>query len=106
MSSAIPQAAKRPNGQYEMPVPPPVVVWRNAPGGEPNYAIVTKYGRHAVSLMIFPPESRVGVPKDGVRFIDDPHLRLNALTDSGIWEYTDETKLIQDLKSRIAAFTK
>lgn len=98
-------SATRPNSTYEMPQPPPVVVWRDAPGGESNYAIVTKYGRSAISVMIFPPDSRVGVPKDGVRFIDDPANRRTGVGDAGIWEYTSETNLILDLQKRLASFS-
>ena len=91
--------------KYQMPTPPAVVVWRNAPGGEPNYAVVTKVGRQAVSLMIFPTDSRVGVPKDGVRFVGDPDNRHLALSDAGVWDYTDESKLLQKLAGALAGDT-
>jgi hypothetical protein len=84
--------------EWRMPRPPAVVVWRNAPGGETAYAIVTKYNKNSVSLMIFPPESRIGVPKDGVRFIADPWNATNGINaDSGVWEYTPEHELFMAL---------
>lgn len=89
-----------------MPKAPPVVIWRNAPNAEPNYAIVTRYGRSAISVMIFPPDSRVGVPRDGVRFLEDPINRLQGIGEGGIWEYTDETKLIQELHAKLESFAK
>jgi hypothetical protein len=83
---------------FVMPKPPAIVVWRNAPGGETSYAMVTKLGRYAISVMIFPPESRVGVPKDGVRFIDDPWNKTQGINaDTGIWEYTEETLQLRKL---------
>jgi hypothetical protein len=91
-------AAKKP--AFEMPRPPAVVVWRNTPGGESNFAIVTKYGRSAISVLIFPSESRVGVPKDGVRFHADPALKGQAFADSGIWEFTEESLLLRTLVSQ------
>lgn len=88
--------------KYAMPTPPAVVVWRNCPGGDPANAIVTKLGRSAISVMLFPPDSRVGVPKDGVRFVDDPANKANGNSDSGVWDYTDETKLISDLVAKLS----
>ena len=83
---------------FVMPKPPTLVVWRNAPGGEPTNAIVTAVGRHAISVMLFPPESRVGVPKDGVRYKGDPwNLTQGVNSDSGIWEYTEETLQLRHL---------
>lgn len=86
--------------EYKMPRPPAIVVWRNAPGGDTAYAIVTKYNKSSVSLMIFPPESRSGVPKDGVRFIEDPWNKTQGVnSDSGVWEFTEETTLLRILAS-------
>lgn len=85
--------------KYTMPTPTPVVVWSNAPGGEAVYGIVTKVGRRAISLMLFPSESRVGVPKDSVRHVGDPDNKAQANSDSGVWDYTDESKLIRALAS-------
>ncbi|SIO37889.1 hypothetical protein SAMN05444166_4225 [Singulisphaera sp. GP187] len=84
--------------KYVSPRPPAVVLWRNAPGGDAYPAIVTQVGRHAISVMLFPPESRVGVPKDGVRHVGDPWNKQHGINaDSGVWDYTDETKLIRAL---------
>lgn len=87
---------------FVMPKPPAVVLWRNAPGGESNYAIVTKYGKSAVSLLIFPSESRGGVPKDGVRFHLDPALKGQAFSDAGVWEYTPETQCLNMVHALLA----
>lgn len=82
--------------KWQMPAPPAIVIWRNAPGGETAYAIVTKYNKQSVSVMIFPPDSRIGVPKDGVRFIDDPWNKIQGLNaDSGVWDFTDEHKVLR-----------
>ncbi len=97
-----PKAAENTVSTYVMPRPPAVVVWRAAPGGESNYALVTKYGRHAVALMIFPSDSRVGVPKESVRFVGDPWNKTNGISpDTGIWEYTQESLDLQRLLAKL-----
>ena len=96
--AAKPKAAKP--DKFVMPPAPSVVLWRHAPGGEPSPAAVTKVGKQAISVLIFPPDSRIGVPKDGVRFADDPFLKANV-TDGGIWDYTPEHKLLLSLVTRM-----
>lgn len=83
--------------KYRMPMPSPVVVWRNAPGGGSCIAVVTNVGSNAISLMLFPPDSRVGIPKDSVRYVGDPDVSRHVNSDSGVWEETDETKLLKAL---------
>lgn len=80
-----------------MPTPPAIVAWSNAPGGEKTYAMVTKVGRSAISVLVFPPDSRAGTPKDSVRYIGDPLLKSQLDSDSGVWDYTDETKALRIL---------
>lgn len=88
--------------EYRMPRPPAIVVWRNAPGGESAYAVITKTNRNSVNLAIFAPESRVVVPKEAVRFIEDPWNQANGINaDSGVWEYTAETKTLLGLQRLI-----
>ena len=86
---------------WVMPQPPATVLWRNAPGGETAYAIVTKYNKHSVNLAVFAPDSRVVIPKDGVRFVDDPWNKTNGINaDSGVWDYTEEHKqFVDELRS-------
>ena len=89
--------------EFKMPAPPAVVLWRNAPGGETAYAVVTKYNRNSVSLAIFVPESRVVVPKDGVRFVGDPWNKTQGINaDSGVWDYLDETKQFHAMQATLA----
>lgn len=91
-------------GDYVMPKPLDTVVWSNAPGGESYYALVTKVGRNAISLMVFPTESRVGVPKESVRFISDPWNAKNGVNaDAGVWDFTDEQKLLQFVVGKLVA---
>lgn len=91
-----PTTTKKP--EYVMPRPPAIVAWKNAPGVPDSYAVVTAYGKNAVGVMVFPPESRVGVPKDNVRFVDDPRNVASGINpDSGVWDYTDESKAIRVL---------
>lgn len=80
---------------FRMPTPPPIVVWRNAPGGEACYAAVTKRNKNSVSLLLWPPDQRVGVPKEGVRHVSDPWNKTQGINaDSGVWDYTDESKVL------------
>lgn len=87
--------------KYVMPKPAPVVSWRNAPGGDESIAVVTKVGRNAISLMLFPPDSRAGVPKESVRHVGDPDLKGQINSDSGAWDFTDETKLLRLLSKAV-----
>lgn len=90
---------------YQMPeihVGDPVQ-WRYSPNGEPAAAIVTHVGRHAVSVMVFPPESRVGVPKEGVRHSSDPQLPKLAQNDGGVWDYTRLHRLIVGLTTPLVS---
>jgi len=84
---------------FVMPYPAPVVVWRTGPGCESAFAVVTKVGRHAIDVLVFPAEIRVGVPKTGVRHASDPWHKLHGLdVNAGVWEPTDETRTIETLK--------
>lgn len=83
---------------FVMPKPAAVVVWKNAPAAEENFAIVTHVGRHAISLIVFPSESRVGIPKDSVRHVADPrNAALGISGDYGVWDYTEESKQLHKL---------
>lgn len=90
--SPAPPPPKKPG--FRMPKPGAVVIWRHVIGGDPSPAVVTKLGRQGISVMVFPPDSRVGIPKDGVRHISDPQVKTQVMPESGIWDHTDETKLL------------
>ena len=88
---------------FQMPRPPAIVVWRNAPNGDSAFAVVTKYNRNSVNLAIFPPDSRVMVPKEGVRFTDDPWNKTNGINaDAGVWDFTDEKKQFHAMQTTLA----
>jgi hypothetical protein len=84
---------------FQMPIPTiGLVVWRHTPDSEPYAAVVTKRGKTAISVMVFPPDSRGGLPKDGVLHINDPRLKgTQASPDSGCWDFTDATKELKAL---------
>jgi hypothetical protein len=88
-----PAPAAKPEA-YRMPKPPAVVVWRHVPGGEPVNAVVTKVGRTAISVMLFPPDSRVGVPKEAVMHVSDPRVKTLVSPESGVWDYEESHKLL------------
>lgn len=101
MSFNMPVVTKTP---FVMPKAPAIVLWRNAPGATPSYAVVTAYGRHAISVAVCVPDSRIVVPKDGVRFVLDPWNQANGINaDSGVWDYTDETKVVRILARAITS---
>jgi hypothetical protein len=79
---------------YEMPKPPVgAVLFYPAIGNEPVPALVTQVGKRAVNLLAFPPDTRGGIPRDGVRHIDDPDVRRSTATATlGVWDFTDEHK--------------
>lgn len=80
---------------FQMPTPGSLVIWFAAPGGDACVAAVTKIGRRAISVMLFPPDSRVGQPKDSVRHVDDPWNKIYDINpDSGVWDFTPEHKLL------------
>jgi len=84
---------------FTMPTPAPVVIWRPGVAAEPAFAIVTAVGRNAIDVLVFPPESRVGVPKTGVKHVSDPwHLKHGLDVYAGVWEPTDETLKIEALR--------
>lgn len=82
---------------YKMPRPTTIVQWQHAPGGEFSPAIVTRVGRTAISVMVFPTESRVGVPKDGVSHVSDPRAKTMVAPESGLWDFTEEYRVVQKL---------
>ena len=79
-----------------------LVLWRHTPDGEASPAAVTRVGQNAIAVMIFPPDSRAGIPKDGVMHVSDPRAKTLAQPDAGLWDYTDETKLLMRLADALA----
>jgi hypothetical protein len=71
------------------------VLWKHNRGSlEKTPAIVTRVGQEGISLLVIPPESRVGFSRDGVRHIDDPQNVKVVHSDTGVWEYTETHKLL------------
>jgi hypothetical protein len=67
-----------------------VVLWKHNKGSEnPAPAIVTGTGQLAISVLIFPSGSHVGIPRDGVRHVSDPALATMVESNSGVWDYTE-----------------
>lgn len=89
-SPAVKEAPK----PYRMPRPGSIVMWRSAPGGDTLPAAVTRVGKTSLNLMVFPPDSRGAMPKDGVRHATDPSLATMLDQDVGVWEHTPEFTLM------------
>lgn len=101
-SSPKPSTPAKPG--YVMPRPGSLVLWSHTPGAEQSVAAVTRVGKQAISVMIFPPDSPRGTPKDGVRHIDDPWVKTTNLSpDSGVWDFTEESKRIAQLEALVTA---
>jgi hypothetical protein len=49
--------------------------------------MVTAIGERSVSLTIFAPDNRGGIPKDGVRHCSDPDNRMHPGYDGGSWDF-------------------
>jgi hypothetical protein len=92
--------------KFVMPRPTALVLWRHVIGGTPSPAAVTQVGRDAISVMIFPPDSRAGVPKDAVMHISDPRARTLVSPESGLWDYPPEYSAILDRLSVLEAADK
>lgn len=102
--STVPPQAKAPAtpAPFVQPLAPAVVLWRPSPGADPAFAVITRHGKHANSLLVFPTESRGGIPKDGVRHVDDPwNYTAGIQADSGVWDFTDESKILRTLATRL-----
>jgi hypothetical protein len=81
-----------------------MVLWRHTPDGEAYPAVVTSAGRSAISVMVFPPDSRGGLPKTGVLHAGDPRLKGHTPdADAGCWDFTDESKLLRSLAEQLGA---
>ena len=93
-----------PQPKYRPPVPDlGPVLWFHVPGGEPSPAIVTRAGRDACDVIVFPPESRVGVPKSGVLHVNDPRARTMISPENGFWDFTNESRRIAEIYSALAS---
>lgn len=64
-----------------------IVLWSYRPGGDPAPAFVTQVGQEAIGLVYFPPDSRVGTPRDGVRHVSDP-AAARVESDAGVFDFT------------------
>ncbi len=66
------------------------VLWSHAPGSDVAPAVVTAVGPFAISVTIFPENSRGGLPRDGVRHVSDPAL-AKLQSEAGVWRHTERT---------------
>lgn len=82
------------------------VLWKHSTASpDPAAAIVTRVSPDAISVLIFPTESRAGIPKDAVRHADDP-ANDTLISDAGVWEQTEDAKLLASVLVLGAGTTK
>jgi hypothetical protein len=80
-----------------------VVLWRHNVGSAlPAPALVTGTGQFGVSVVMFPPDQKVGTVRDGVRHSSDPANRVVISSDTGVWDYTETHKLLLALRDLAA----
>lgn len=92
---------------YKMPRPGSIVVWRSSPNADSCLAIVTAVGQQGLSCMLFPPDSKMGLPRDSVRHVDDPWNKLHGVSaDSGVWDYTGDEKRLLALEAVVEGLKK
>lgn len=77
-------------------------LWYPRPGGSPAPAMITFVGFRAVNVVVFPPDSRAGHPRDGCRHVSDPELANPNASEGGCWDYTDEQKRLAALEANLA----
>lgn len=84
--------------QYKAPrAPLGLVLWSAGIGHEWFPAIATKVGDNSIRVMVFPIDSRVAMVRDSVRHASDPQFPMLLDKTGGIWDYTDEHKLLAGL---------
>jgi len=87
-----------PQESYKMPVSAlGFCLWAPAHGLEWSPAVVTRVNRDTVSLIYFAIDARMGVPRDGVRFVHDPSVAMISPDEGGIWDFTLLEKQFREL---------
>ena len=71
-----------------------LVLWSPGLNMEWFPAIATQVGGECIRVMVFPVESRVAMVKDSVRHVSDPMFPRLLDQTGGVWDYTDEYKLL------------
>jgi hypothetical protein len=76
-------------------------VWLPFVDGTPCAALITEVGDRAVSLTIFPEGSAVGIHRTGIRHVSDPDVSKLATAADGLWDFSDDRKLLLKLAEDI-----
>jgi hypothetical protein len=81
---------------FKAPVPSEglIVKWSAGVGHKWFPAIVTKTGGNAIDVSVFPVETNRTTPHDSVRHAADPQFPRLLDQKGGIWDFTDEYKLL------------
>jgi hypothetical protein len=82
---------------YQPPDPYTVCLWAPALGMEWSPALVTKIGRSGISVVLFSIDARMGLPKDGVVYVNDPRSFKIHPDEGGIWDFTVDQKILREL---------
>lgn len=67
------------------------------PTTRPFAAFVTGFGGRTVDLVVYAPNGGRKTPM-GVRHVSDPLATQTELSDTGAWDYTEETKRLRRLE--------
>lgn len=96
--------AKKPAG-YKMPAAQvgDLVLWY--PDGntneQPAPALVTHVGDRTLAVAVIVKDAYGFNPQDGVRHVSDPSLRLAENRPSGAWDYTPQSKELNQLRQAL-----
>ena len=80
-----------------MPEPYTVCLWAPTADLEWSPALVTRINRNTVSVVVFSIDARMGVPKDGVRYVNDPGSQSISPDEGGVWDFTVDQKILREL---------
>lgn len=86
--------------KYQMPKPGMFVTWSFGLGQDVLSAAVTRVGKNAIEVMVFPPDHRGAVPASGVVHVSDPRAK-NTAPEAGVWDFLPEQKWILALEEKI-----
>lgn len=79
-----------------------VVKWSPGNGSGWFPAIVSKVSLNTITVAVLRPSATTFIAYDSVRHIDDPGFKkLADPAKTGVWDYSDETKLLARVATRV-----
>ena len=63
--------------------------------------VICEVGERTMSCSIFLPQKVSVMYKDGVRHLSDPDAKREEFIESGCWDYSEQTKLLMELRAKM-----